>query len=70
MIGKIVGALIGAKAAKRPGGVGEQGGALLGVAAAAVTRRFGLPGIAAAALGGYALKRYNRKREAGRRPRA
>ncbi|MET1753959.1 hypothetical protein ABVV53_00550 [Novosphingobium sp. RD2P27] len=62
MLGKLVGGLIGAKAAKRRGGMKEPGGALMGAAAVAVTRRFGLPGMLAAAAGGYALKRYNRKR--------
>lgn len=64
MLGKIIGGVLGAKAAKNAGGVDEPGGALLGVAAVAITRRFGLPGMIAAAAGGYALKRYNEKRRA------
>lgn len=63
MLGKIIGGIIGAKAAKNTrGGVDEPGGALMGVAAVALARRFGLPGMIAAAAGGYALKRYNEKR--------
>jgi len=63
MIGKILGAAIGAKAADHVRGVNEPGGALLGVAAAGLARRFGLMGILAAAAGGYAINRYNEKRK-------
>ena len=62
MIGKIIGAIVGAKAAKsEPGGLGGTGGAILGAAVPMVLRRFGLPGLVAVAIGGYALKRYNDK---------
>lgn len=64
MLGKIVGGIIGAKVAGRGAGMNQGGGALLGAAAVAATRRFGVPGMIAAAVGGYALKRYNRQREA------
>ncbi|MGX7951544.1 hypothetical protein ACWPM1_03165 [Tsuneonella sp. HG249] len=64
MLGKIIGGVIGAKAAKHSRGVNEPGGALMGVASVALARRFGLPGILAAAVGGYALKRYNERRRA------
>lgn len=63
MLGKIVGGIIGAKAAKRTRGVDEPGGALMGVAAVALARRFGLPGIIAAAAGSYAIKRYSERRK-------
>jgi NhaP-type Na+/H+ or K+/H+ antiporter len=49
--------------------VNEPGGALMGVASVALARRFGLPGIIAAAAGGYALKRYSERRR-GATPRA
>lgn len=62
MLGKIIGGLIGARAARNARGVDEPGGALMGVAAVALARRFGLPGMIAAAAGGYALKRYNERR--------
>lgn len=62
MLGKIIGGVLGAKAAKNSANVDEPGGALMGVAAVALARRFGLPGMIAAAAGGYALKRYNAKR--------
>lgn len=64
MIGKVIGAIVGARAAKAPGGMGETGGALLGVGAAALLRRMSPLGLIALAAGGYALKRYNDKREA------
>lgn len=63
MLGKIIGGYMGAKAAKNArGGVDAKGGAVLGMAAMAITRRFGLPGFIAASAGGYALKRYNEKK--------
>lgn len=68
MLGKIVGGIIGAKAAKRTRGVDEPGGALMGVAAVALARRFGLPGILAAAVGGYAIKRYSERRKTSAGP--
>lgn len=67
MLGKIIGGVLGAKAAKNKRGQSETGGALLGVASVALARRFGLPGMIAAAAGGYALKRYNEKRRRGPR---
>jgi hypothetical protein len=63
MIGKVIGALVGAKAAEHTRGVGGTGGAVLGAAAVALARRFGPMGMIAAAAGGYAMKRYNEKRE-------
>ena len=65
MIGKLIGALAGAKAAKHSRGVDGPGGALMGAAAVAMARRFGPAGMIAAAIGGYALKRHNEKRQAG-----
>lgn len=63
MIGKIIGAAIGAKVAERTrGGLGPTGGALLGTAAVAVARRLGPVGWVAVALGGYAAKRMGGKR--------
>lgn len=65
MIGKLIGALVGAKAARHTRGVNESGGALMGMAAMAMARRFGPAGMIAAAVGGYALKRYKEKRQTG-----
>lgn len=63
MLGKIFGAVVGAKAAKHSrGGVEGPGGALLGAAAMTMARRFGPIGMIAAAVGGYALKRHNDKK--------
>lgn len=65
MIGKIIGAIAGEKIAKRVNGIGGTGGALLGVGAATLLRRLGPVGLVAAAVGGYAIKRYAEKRQAG-----
>jgi hypothetical protein len=62
MLGKIIGGLVGAKLSKNASGVNEPGGAVLGAVAVAVARRFGIPGMIAAAAGGYALKRYQERR--------
>jgi hypothetical protein len=61
MIGKIIGAIAGKRAAQHIGGVNGTGGALLGAGAAAVIRRLGPVGLAVAAAGGYALKRRHDK---------
>ena len=67
MLGKIIGAIVGAKAARsEPGGLGGTGGALLGAAVPMVLRRFGPLGLVAVAVGGYAYKRYSDK--AAKRP--
>jgi hypothetical protein len=70
MIGKIIGAMAGASMAKNTrGGMKGPGGAILGAGAVAVARRFGPMGLVAGALGGYLLKRHNKKanRRAGHR---
>ena len=62
MIGKLIGAIVGATAAKsEPGGLGGTGGALIGAAVPMVLRRFGPLGLVAVAVGGYAYKRYSDK---------
>ncbi len=66
MIGKIIGAIAGAKAAKHARGVDTPGGALLGAGAVMLARRFGPLGLVAAAAGGWALNRYKEKQQAQR----
>lgn len=68
MIGKIIGAMAGKKVSDQMSGVSGTKGALLGLGAATVLRRLGPAGMVAAALGGYAFKRYSeRKRTPGMR---
>lgn len=62
MIGKILGGVAGAKAAKGSRGVGKPRGALMGMASVALLRRMSLPVLVAAAAGGYVLKKRNDKR--------
>ena len=63
MIGKIIGAIAGSKAAEHTRSIGGPGGALLGAGAVAVARRLGPVGLLAALAGGYWLKRRNEKAE-------
>lgn len=62
MIGKIIGAVAGERAARHVSGVNGPAGAALGVGAVAMARRLGLLGLIAAAAGGYAFKRYYDRR--------
>ena len=64
MIGKILGAVLGAQAAEHTSKVGGAGGAVLGVAAAGVLRRMSIPAMLALGAGGYAYKKWSDKREA------
>lgn len=61
MIGKILGAVAGAKLSQHARSVNGPGGAILGAAAVALGRRMGPLGWIAAAAGGYALKRMAEK---------
>jgi hypothetical protein len=65
MIGRIIGAMAGAKAAEHSRNIGGATGALLGAVAVPLVprliRRLGPIGWIAAAAGGYALKRMNDK---------
>jgi mannitol-specific phosphotransferase system IIBC component len=63
MLGKIIGAVAGRRVSKHISGVSGPGGAVLGVAAAALMRRMGPMGMVAAAVGGWALKRHFDKQE-------
>ena len=58
MLGKLIGAIAGQRAARHVRGMNETGGALLGVGAATLLRRLGPIGLIVAAAGGYALKKY------------
>jgi hypothetical protein len=62
MIGKLIGAVIGERVARRSG-ISGTGGVLLGAAVPPLVRRFGPVGLVAAAAGGYALKRLHEKRQ-------
>jgi hypothetical protein len=64
MLGKILGGLAGAQAAKHTDKVGGATGALLGAAAGSVIRRASIPGLIAFTVGGYALKKWKDKRDA------
>lgn len=57
MIGKIVGAFLGGKAAQHMRGIQGPTGAALGVLAPALLRRLSWPAIAALGVGGYLAKR-------------
>lgn len=63
MLGKLIGAVVGERMARHVGGVNGTSGALLGAAVPIVLRRLGPVGLIAAAVGGYALKRYYDKQK-------
>ena len=58
MLGKILGAVIGKKAA------GGTSGALLGAAGATMLKRASVPTLLAVTVGGYAFKKWRNKRDA------
>jgi hypothetical protein len=64
MLGKIIGAMAGAKLSDHTRGLNGPGGAIMGAAAVALARRMGPLGLIAAAAGGYALKKFSEQREA------
>ena len=66
MIGKIVGALAGAQAAKHTRSLGGPGGAILGALAVPMFRRMKWTSLAALAAGGYLVKKLNEKGSRGR----
>jgi hypothetical protein len=57
MIGKIIGAVAGAQAAKATRGMDGTTGAVLGALAVPLARRMKVPALLALAAGGYAFKR-------------
>jgi hypothetical protein len=61
MIGKIIGAVAGAQAAKATRGMDGTTGAVLGALAVPVARRMKVPALLALAAGGYAFKRLSDK---------
>lgn len=65
MLGKLIGAIVGERAARHVSGVSGTGGAVLGAVAPTVIRRLGPAGLIAALAGGYLLKRYADKQQAG-----
>ena len=69
MLGKIIGAVLGKRAARHVSGVGGTEGALLGAAVPVLLRRLGPLGLIAAAAGVYMLKRHNDMRQVAGTPR-
>lgn len=63
MLGKILGAFAGKKAAEHSGAIGGAGGAVLGAAGATLLKRASLPTLLAVTAGGYALKKWKDKRD-------
>lgn len=63
MLGKIIGAIAGERAARHLNGVNGPMGAALGAGAVSLARRFGPLGLLAAVAGGYAFKRYRERQD-------
>lgn len=71
MLGKLIGAVVGAKAAEHTDKLGGVGGALLGAGSVALIRRMSLPALVAVAAAGYAYTVLaDKKRPAKAKPRA
>ena len=71
MIGKLIGAVAGAQAAKHSAAVGGTGGAILGALAVPLVRRLSIPALLVVGAGGYLAKRaYDRKQAGGTTTRA
>ena len=64
MLGKMIGALVGGKAAEHAKGIGGPTGAALGFIAPMVLRRLSFPAMIALGVGGYAAKKFFDKEEA------
>lgn len=64
MIGKIIGAGLGAKVAKQSSAIGGPLGAVLGAAAPFVLRKASIPAMIVLGAGGYAVKKYMDRRSA------
>ncbi len=66
MIGKIIGAFVGDRLAKKTSTMGGASGAALGVVASTVLRRMSLPAMLALGVGGYVAKKVlDRDKEGG-----
>ena len=63
MIGKVLGAVVGAQAAQHTAKIGGAGGALLGAASVGLLRRMSIPALLAIGAGGYAYKKWSDRRE-------
>ena len=63
MLGKILGGIAGKQAAEHSGRMGGASGMVLGAVAGSIIRRASLPGLIAFTVGGYALKKYKKRRE-------
>ena len=71
MLGKLLGAAVGAKVAEHSTKVGGVSGALLGAGSVALIRRMSFPALIAVAAAGYAYTRLaEKKRPAKAKPRA
>lgn len=65
MFGKIIGAGLGAKAAEHTSKIGGPLGAVIGATAPVILRRMSIPAMLAIGAGGYFLKKYMDKKDAG-----
>ncbi|RDC59220.1 hypothetical protein HME9302_00405 [Alteripontixanthobacter maritimus] len=63
MIGRLIGAFVGSKAAKQTSAIGGSTGAVLGVLAPTILRRMSIPGMLAIGAGGYLVKKLADKKD-------
>lgn len=63
MIGRLIGAFVGSKAAKQTTAMGGTTGAVLGVLAPTILRRMSIPGMLAIGAGSYLVKKLADKKD-------
>lgn len=68
MIGKVIGAIAGAKVADQTSKIGGATGAAIGVVAPMVLRRLSIPAMIALGVGGYALTKWSDRKYAEEAP--
>ncbi|MBH5321295.1 hypothetical protein [Aurantiacibacter sediminis] len=68
MIGKIIGAMVGARAAQNVRSIEGPGGAVLGALAVPIISRLRLPTLLALGAGGYLVKKFADKEKAATTP--
>ena len=68
MLGKMIGAIVGGNVAQNTRGISGTTGAVVGAAIPAIIARMSIPTMIAMGIGGYAVKKYMDRKDAGPTP--